>query len=52
MGAVGVVVLTVADRQSASGYGGEIVAPPGSSFGGLSAHGARPGASGYDSPIS
>ena len=45
-------MLAVADRQSVSGHGGEIVASPGSSVGGLSARGARPGASGYVSPIS
>ena len=48
----GVAVLAVADRQSVSGHGGEIVPSPGSSVGGLSARGTMPGASGYDSPIS
>ena len=38
----GVTVLAVADRQYVSGHGGEIVASPGSSVGGLSARGTRP----------
>ena len=41
-------LLAVADRQSVSRHGGEIVASPGSSVRGLSARGTRPGASGYD----
>ena len=36
-----VTVLAVADRESASGYGGKIVASPGSSVGDLSARGTR-----------
>ena len=44
----GAVVLVVADRELVSGHGREIVAPPGSSVRGLSASGARSGASGYD----
>ena len=46
-----VKVLAVADRESVSEYGGKIMASPGSSVGGLSACGTRPGASGYDSPV-
>ena len=47
-----VAVLAITDRQSVSGYGGEIMASPGSSVGSFSACGTRPGASGYDSQIS
>ena len=45
-------VLAVADRELVSGHGRKIVAPPGSSVGGLSTRGTRSGASGYDSSIS
>ena len=47
-----VAVLAVADRQSISGHGGEVMVSPGSSVGDFSACGARPGTSGYDSQIS
>ena len=41
-------VLAITDRQSVCGYGGEVVASPGSSVGSFSACGTWPGASGYD----
>ena len=47
-----VAVLAIADRQSVSGYGGEIMVSTGSSVGSFSAGGARSGASGYDSQVS
>ena len=47
-----VAVLAIADQQSVSGYGREIMASPGSSVGGFSTCGTRPGESGYDSQVS
>ena len=47
-----VAVLAITDRQSVCGYGGEIIASPGSSVGSFSVCGTRPGSSGYDSQIS
>ena len=47
-----VAVLAIADRQSVSGHGGEIMTSTCSSVGLLSAGGTRSGASGYDSQVS
>ena len=48
----GVAVLAVADRESVGGYGGEIVALPGSSGKLLSVGCCGSGTSGDDPPIS